>query len=148
MMKMPVLFVALLAAAMLTVAANSQEGASPTTAKAETDSKVKELQQQRIATLKEIVEGLNVQRQSGRGSFEETLEATVQLLNAELEVATNDAERIKICENIVKQFATLEEVAQAAREGARGTYTAVLKAKAKRLEAEIVLERMKGRGAK
>ncbi len=147
-MKKTVLLIAVLAAAFLTAVADSQEGTAPKTDQAGAATKVKDLQQQRMATLKEIVEAFNAERQNGRGSFEDLIEAKVQLLNAELEVASSDAERVTICENIVKQFITLEEVAQASREGARGAYTAVLKAKAKRLEAEISLERAKGRGAK
>lgn len=147
-MKTTVLLVAVLAAAFLTAVANSQEGTAPKTEQGGAATKVKDLQQQRIATLKEIVEAFSAQRQNGRGSFEDLIDAKVQLLNAELEIASSDAERVTICESIVKQFVTLEEVAQANREGARGTYTAVLKAKANRLEAEIRLEQMKTAAAK
>lgn len=144
-MRRTVLVVAVLAAAFLTAVADSQEGPAPKTDQGGAATKVKDLQQQRIATLKEIVEAFDAQRQNGRGSFEDLIEAKVQLLTAELEVASSDAERVTICENIVKQFVALEELAQANRESARGSYTAVLKAKARRLEAEISFERAKSR---
>ena len=147
-MKTTALLVAVLTAAYLKSVANSQEDAAPSIAKPETVSKVQELQQQRIATLKNLVDSLNAEHRNGRRSFDELIEANVHLLNAELETASADAERIRLHEDIVKQFTSLEEFAKAAREAGRGFNSAVLKAKARRLEAEISLERAKGRGAK
>lgn len=107
------------------------------------DKKVKELQKERIATLKAIAD-LNTRLfQSGRASFEAALEARVLVFEAELESAEKESDRSKLYENLVDVLKQYEEVAKQRAKTAQGTEAAVLKVKARRLDAEIHLEQAK-----
>jgi hypothetical protein len=109
--------------------------------------KVKELQQQRIETLKQALEETNVLYRTARVEYGEVVDAQVQLIEAELEVAESDADRIKLYQNMVDMLKSYEQVADDLAKRAQGTHVAGLKVKARRLEAEIHLEQAKAKAA-
>jgi len=118
------------------------------TAADESAAKIKDLQKERIATLKELVEVSARLYQIARAPYEEVLDAQVLLLKAELEAAEKESERIALYKNFVDVLKSYEKIALAQKEAGRGTNTAVLKFKARRLEAEIHLEQARAKGAR
>ena len=105
----------------------------------ESVKKVKELRKERIAVLKKLVEHLNMNVQG----YEGVPEAMRLLSEAELEAAETDKERIELCKKLVDVLKRCESRAEKNRDAGRGTVPEILKAKAKRLEAEIRLELVK-----
>jgi outer membrane protein TolC len=114
----------------------------------ESDKKVKELQKERIATLQEMVIQTTRLFQRGQGSFEEVLEANLLVFKAELDAAEKESDRITIYKNIVDFLKKLETAADQRWKAARGSQASLLKVKARRLKAEIDLERAKAKEAK
>ncbi len=111
-------------------------------------TKIKELQKERLATLKELAEQMDTLFKHARVSFEETYEARVLLLEAELEIAAREPERIMLYKNFIDVLKGYEALAAERYRAARGTQAAVLKVKARRLAAEIELEREKMKEAR
>ncbi len=148
-MRKPALILAVLAATLLMAPASPQDKVNPPRkVKAEESAKkVKELQKERIATLKEAVESITDLYQNQRAPHEEVSEATLMLLKAELEVAEKVADRITLYKKIVDVLKRDEDIQEARRRGSRVTTYSVLKVKARRLEAEIDLERAKAKEA-
>jgi hypothetical protein len=70
------------------------------------------------------------------------------LLQAELEVAQKESDRVTLYKNALDNLKVYEAVARARLEAARGTELALYKVKAKRLETEIALEQAKMKQAK
>jgi hypothetical protein len=116
--------------------------------KEESAKKVKELQKERIATLKEMVDLTAARFQSVRASYEEVCEATLLLLKAEVDAAEKQADRITHYKNIVDLLKGYEQWADGRVKSAQAPASSVLKVKARRLEAEIDLERAKAKEAK
>jgi outer membrane protein TolC len=112
------------------------------------DNKVKDLQKERVTVLTELVEQANTGFRTGRSSYEEVLEAQVQLLNARLDLAEKAADRVALYEGTVAVLKSYEEVAKGRVESGRGTAAAALRIRARRLEVEIRLEQAKIREAK
>jgi hypothetical protein len=147
----------LAAAALLVSPARSQERASPAGKSPADESvkKVKELRKERIAVLKEYVAVLIELRKKpvpdefgGGVQYEDVLEAKRLLCEAELEAAETDTERVELYTRLVGVLKDLEMQAEHKMAMARGLITGVLKAKARRLEAEIYLEQAKMKVAK
>ena len=107
------------------------------------DGRVKELQKERITELRAASEVSMKLAQNGRLEVSEALTDRIALLKAELELAGKPAERIELCRKAVDALKEYEALAQSLREAGRGTMLAVHRAKAKRLEVEIQLERLK-----
>jgi hypothetical protein len=114
----------------------------------ESTAKIKELQKDRIATLRELVAISTKLYQSGRASYDEALDAQVLLLKAELDAAEKASDRVAIYREFIELMKGYEKLAAAQKQAARGTDAAILKFKAKRLEAEIQLEKTKAKAAK
>jgi outer membrane protein TolC len=140
---------ALLLAVMLATLAPAQDKVIPPKEQIEQSAKkVKQLQKERIATLKDLVDHAVAGYQNARASYEEVFEAQILLLNAELEAAEKESERITLYKKLVDALKAYEELANAQKESGKGTATGVLKIKARRLEAEIHLEQAKVKEAK
>jgi hypothetical protein len=109
----------------------------------ESVKKIKELQKERIATLKDLVEGTGKLFQSARVEYQEPLAAIMSLLQAELEATEKESDRIAIYKQTIDLLTTYEKVAKAQYENGRATKMAGFAIKAKRLEVEILLEKAK-----
>ena len=149
-MRRPALILTVMAATLLIAPASPQDGVHPSREDQTEESarKIKGLQKERIATLKEMAD-LNTRLfQSGHASFEAALEARVLVFEAELDAAEKESDRITLYKNLVDVLKGYEELANQRVKAARGTEASVLKVKARRLEAEINLERAKVKAAK
>jgi membrane fusion protein (multidrug efflux system) len=129
--------------------ASAQDKANPAGEEAipKAANKVKELQTERIATLKEMAELSTQLFQSGHGSPEAALEARVLVFEAELEAAEKQSDRIALYKNLVQVLTEFEAVATQRVDAAQWTKVSVLKVKARRLDAEIRLEQAKANHA-
>jgi outer membrane protein TolC len=147
---MPVLILTVMAVTLPMAPASSQDKENPPRRDQaeEAAKKIKELQKERIATLKQMADVISNQFRNGHVSFDEVLEANLLLHKAELDAAEKESDRISVYKNIVDVLKQYEEFAQARFERARGTYATFLKVRARRLEAEIDLERAKAKEAK
>ncbi|MBI1323154.1 hypothetical protein GC170_08195 [bacterium] len=105
--------------------------------------KVKELQKERNAVLKSAAEVSMRLAQTARIEVSEAMVDNMALLEAELDAAETDSERLVLYKKTVDSLKELEALAKAQKEAARGTELSLLRIKAKRLEVEIRLERSK-----
>jgi hypothetical protein len=121
-------------------AAQEQIGASA--------QKIKELQKERIAILKEVVDEAVRNYQKARGSYEEVLKAQMLFLQAELDAAEKESERVTLFKRAVETLSQYEKSAQRDFQGGRATNAPILRIKARRLEVEIQLEQAKIKEAK
>jgi hypothetical protein len=101
---------------------------------------VRDLQEQRFATLRKVLEITSEQFKKGLASFDELGSATKAENEAELDVCNSKKERIAVFEKLVAGAKALEE--QSAKLAANKLIpeSSFLKAKADRLEQEILLE--------
>jgi outer membrane protein TolC len=138
------------AATLLVSSAPAQGRAAPAKKDQAEESvkKVKELRKERITVLKDLTDQLLKLYQSARVPFDEVLTARQSLAEAELEAAETDTERVKIYKDLVGVLEGYESLTEARRKAGRGTAADVLKAKARRLQAEIHLEQVKMKLAK
>ena len=84
--------------------------------------------------------------QAARIEVSEALVDSMALLEAELDSAETNSERLSLYKKTVDSLRQLEGLAKAQKEAARGTELSLLRIKAKRLEVEIRLERSKLKG--
>jgi hypothetical protein len=154
-MRMLALILTVLAATMLIAPASPQDEAKPSRKEQKEASakKVKELQKERIATLKEMADAAAELYRSGHvgTSYGEVLEARLLVFKAELDAAEKQSDRITLYKNIVDLLKKYEDFAKTRVRSPRSvqdTMSSFLKVKAMRLEAEINLEREKAKEAK
>lgn len=134
-------------AALLLMTAGAREAGSQED-RAALARKVKELQQERIATLKAMIEvGLKLFT-VGHFSTRELAETRMTLLKAEVEAAEKDSDRIALYQAAAEALKEYEAIAKAAKEAAKGTELDKLAIKARRLEVETWLEQAKLQAAK
>jgi RNA polymerase sigma factor (sigma-70 family) len=121
----------------------------PSTNRAEVmGEKVKNLQKERVATLKEVVDTSLRLARVARLEVGEAMEDRMALLKAELEVAEKESDRVALYKQTLDALTEYEKLARAQKEAARGTESTVLRVKARRLEVEICLEQAKAKEAK
>ena len=144
-MRTPALILTVMAATLLMAPASPQArvNLSRKDQAEESAKKVKELQKERIATLKQMADQTTKLFQHGSVSFEELCEARLLVLKAELDAAEKESDRITLYKNIVDVLKGYEKFAEERLRTAGGTEAPILKAKARRLEAEIHLEQAK-----
>jgi RNA polymerase sigma factor (sigma-70 family) len=111
------------------------------------ESKVRELQKERIAALKQIRADKETNVQSGTGPIEDVLQAQAAVLRAELEMCESDKETTKLLGEIVAVAKELEKCAEQRFNAGRLPRYDLLAVKVNRLEAEIALERAKIKAA-
>jgi hypothetical protein len=141
---------AVIAATLLVSPIRSQEGATPAS-KDKTDAsakKVQELRKERIAVLEKMTEQLAALFRTAKVDYVEVLEAQRLLLEAKLDAAETDKERVELYKQLVDVLKAREKSAEARRQAGREIEPNVLKARARRLEAEIHLEQAKMKAAK
>lgn len=107
--------------------------------KSEQSAAIKRLLSQRRDTLREIVELAEAQYRDGRGQQRDVFRAAESLIDAELDLATDKAERIALRERRLDIMKRMEEHTRARREVAAVNNAEVLAATAERLKAEIEL---------
>ena len=108
--------------------------------------KIKELQKERIATLRECADMAAELYSKGRLEFIDAIEARLLLLKAEVEVAEKEAERITLLEGTIDDLNKLVEFAWKQKEHF-GLKRQLLQIKTARLEVEVELERAKANQA-
>ncbi len=136
--------VVVVAGVVLIAAASAQEKEAKRgkQERAKPADRVKELQQERVASLKMLVEIEASLLKTAKTTPEAVLEAKVSVCEAELEAAENDTDRIAVLKSLVDVLKELEETAKARKAAAEATEVPVLKAKSRRLQAEIRLEQL------
>lgn len=141
-MRICALILALAAGTLLSAPASARDSETQSSKQVPQQSadKVKELQKERIATLKTVAEMETWLHKKGMASPEAVVEARVLVCEAELIAAEKDSDRITLLQNLVEVLKEHEELAKARKMAAEGTEVSVLKVKARRLEAEIRLE--------
>ena len=97
------------------------------------------LRKERRDILRQAVEVADVLHRNARTDDASVRRITINLLNAELDLAPDRAGRIALREQAIKQFKAIEEVVAAQVERAVATQANLLEAKAARLQAEIDL---------
>lgn len=104
------------------------------------NSKVRDLQQQRLSTLRDLVRITREHYDNGEVSSDELISATRQEMEAELDLCASNKERIAVLERVLAGAKALEE--QAAKLAANKLLSkrSLLKATADRLQQEILLE--------
>lgn len=105
---------------------------------------VKKLLKLRRDTLKRMMEARMKMFQAGRGTLDSMLETSRQLLDAELELAATQPERVAAHLDYFKVACQIDELCTARYKAARSTETERLQARADRLAAEIGLRRAGG----
>lgn len=107
------------------------------------DPEVEAVLRERLTLLREAVKLTRDQFQIGVVTFSVVLDAETKLGNAELELASTTAERIRVRENLLKTAEELEKVITAYVEGGRMSQTELLTAKAAKLraKADLLLEK-------
>jgi hypothetical protein len=137
----------LIVVAMLVTAAGAQV-IPPRQELAASSKRIQELQQERIATLKAVVE-LGVKLTTvGHFEIRDVSEARMTLLNAELDAAEKESDRIALYKEALDSLKQYEALAKAAKEAARATELDKLAIRARRLEVEIWLEQTTMKTAK
>jgi hypothetical protein len=140
----PVALVVLLPLAPTSPARSQEEAKASANARVATASqKIKELQQERIATLEKLVEQLTLLSQRGNVDLSEAADARVELLRAELEQVAKGDDRISLYNKAIDALKAFEELADAQFHAARATEAIGVKIKSRRLEVEIQFEQTK-----
>jgi hypothetical protein len=135
-------FVALLGVSAASVHLVSQHvdarGAAEPGAK---DGKLKALQKERLAAVRELAKLATDRYKTGSVSEDEVREAIRMVLAAELEQCDSDKDRVAVLEKVVAEAKKLEDRVAQLHKAGQAPFGATLKAKADRLQAEIALER-------
>lgn len=103
-------------------------------------SKVRNLQEQRLATLRDLVTITREHYNNGEVSSDELLSATRQEMEAELDLCASNKERIAVLERVLAGARALEEQAGKLAANKLLSKRSLLKATADRLQQEILLE--------
>jgi hypothetical protein len=115
---------------------------------AEPSDKIKELKEKRLAVLVKIFDTLEEKQRSGLVlHFDAVHKAKVDVLAARLDLAETNEDRIKVCEEAVKEANEWEAILKE-QEGAFASPIDRLKAQAAGLECRIALEKAKAQGKK
>jgi hypothetical protein len=139
----PALILVAVAAILSVAPASPPDGVKPTPKEQieASERKIKELKAERLDVLKRMTGLFEYLCKVSRRHVDDLLEARQLLTEAELEAAKTDAERIAILKNLVATLKGYESVAGSVVKAGQATEEVALRAKAKRLEAEIRLER-------
>jgi hypothetical protein len=109
------------------------------------DTNIKDLQKERLTTLKEMARLVRERLRSVQGTMEEIRNAERMVLDAELDLCATDKERVEVLEKHLVEAKNIEKMAdQLYKAGQMRTDSALL-AKAERLQVEIALARVKAK---
>jgi multidrug efflux pump subunit AcrA (membrane-fusion protein) len=107
------------------------------------DTKLKELQKERLAATRDFAKQVKERVKNGNGTLEDLIEPTRMLLEAELDLCDSDKERIAVLEKILAEAKYTERLAAGFASKGQGRQSTADMAKAERLRFEIALERAK-----
>jgi len=100
-----------------------------------------EMMQQRALLLQEAVDLAVIRYRQGESRYDVVLSLQRDLLDAELQLATNREQRIAVYRRLVDNMTTAEKVARQLYEAKEVSQIDYLRAKAARLQAQIDLEK-------
>lgn len=103
------------------------------------EARIRELMMQKRDVLQQRIAALEQFYKNGQVTHADVLNAKIELLTAELDLAANKNERLGVLESQLQLFRRLEKVAQAQFLTGEALHTEVLQAKAARIDAEIAL---------
>ena len=120
------------------LAKRGEGGEGPIPAKADAiDPAVRALAEERVAAARGVYEqGMELYKHAREGSTHDLAEWSRRWLDEQLGVTSDAAERLAAIRAHLDRTRFLEQLAEARKEGARGTYGEVLKARYYRLEAQ------------
>ena len=107
--------------------------------------KVKALQKERLETLNALASYVEASYKSGAVGFDELISARQKVAKAELVLCETNAERIAVREKIAELSKAYESFMKRAVESGVLPQDVLLKARAKRLQAEIAFEQEKSK---
>ncbi|TWT87011.1 hypothetical protein [Stieleria varia] len=110
------------------------------------DGNVRQLLTERRDTLRERLDAVEASYKSGRTETTVVIAAETQLLDAELELTNQPADRIAIRERVVANMKRIEDWTRQQFDNGIALQQDVLLTKAERLQAEIELLRERGIG--
>ncbi len=125
---------------VLVLAGSSLLRSRPAEAQGSQNSKLHDLQEQRLATLRDLVTKTRQYVTNGLASADELWSAIKAKEGAELDLCTSDKERVSILENTVAEAKAHEEQAAKLAANKLLSETSLLRAKAERIQQEIFLE--------
>lgn len=102
---------------------------------------IRELQEERLATLRQIVELVDQKRQQGGASMAEVAAAKREVAEAELEMCATPADRVKVLERIVADARIVADKASQLAQDNLISQELALAMKAELLRSQIRLER-------
>jgi len=107
------------------------------------NTRLRELQQERVKALEEQLRGQFERVKTGRDPLSSVLDAARELSEAELDIATTHEAKLAAVEKMLKLLRDCEEQLIALRDAGLQTKEGVAQARAARLKAEIQLEKLK-----
>lgn len=107
------------------------------------DQQIRTLLEQRLQLVERVVREVESKHASGTIPFETVLDARKARDRAELDLCTDAAERVKVYEKMVANAKQLEGLITSRVATGTASTTAALRAKVKRIEAEVALLRAK-----
>jgi hypothetical protein len=106
-------------------------------------SKLKELLQERLATIVEFEKQVSQRVKNNEGTLDELMEANRLAHEAALELCDSDKARVAVLESYLAKTKNTEAIGLRAAKTGQGRESTAIKAKAERLRVEIALERAK-----
>ena len=106
------------------------------------DARLRALVAEKLKVMRDGAEISLRQFRSARVELQEVIDWQIDLRGAELDACTTDQERIAVWKRSLDEAKDLEQMVQAKRLFAQATPTALMRATAYRLDAEIALERL------
>jgi hypothetical protein len=106
------------------------------------DARLRALVAEKLKVMRDGAEISLRQFRSARVELQEVIDWQIDLRRAELDACTTDQERIAVWKRALEEAKDLEQMVQAKRQFAQATPTALMRATAYRLDAEIALERL------
>ena len=98
---------------------------------------IQDLKQERVALLKKQVALVQAQHRQGQTSTTEVIQASLQLLEAELDAATEPKQRVALRKEMLQHMKQLEQMVKDQVQQGTVSSSELLKAKTQRLDAEI-----------
>ncbi len=124
----------------------SLERVTPAAAKgADEKGRLVDLQKALVETLQAQVDSLESRMPAGRDSLITILQASEQLMNAQLELATDKKSRIHVLEASLQRLLLYEKLKLSELNAGKATAHEMAQARAKRLATEILLEKEKAK---